>query len=608
MTQIETSPLAWLEAHAEARREAGLRRALRPRPAVATELDLASNDYLGLSQHPHVIDGGVDALRTWGAGATGSRLVTGNTSLHEELESSLAEFVGAAAGLVFSSGYTANLGAVVGLSGPGSLLVSDAYSHASLVDACRLSRARVVVTPHRDIDAVEAALASRDEERAVVITESVFSTDGALAPVRQLHEVCRRHRALLIVDEAHGLGVRGEGGRGLLHELGLAGAPDVVMTTTLSKALGSQGGAVLGSVAVRDHLIDAARPFIFDTGLGAGGGGRRAGGAAGVEPRSRGGPRRCCGTRARWRDLWSRGGAAVRGGVGDPRRAGGGTGRRDGLPGRRRPGGLLPAADGARRHVAAAPDRACVAGSRRPRAGPRGADRRAGRGTALTVLVVTGTGTGVGKTITTAALAAAARHAGVDVAVCKPVQTGTDAGDDDLAEVTRLTGLTKVVGLARYPQPLAPLAAAEQAGKPLPTRRNMLKLIRAVDRPGQLTLVEGAGGLLVEIAEAGMTLRDLAADLGAAALVVATAELGTLNHTALTVESLAAHGISCAGLVIGNWPLQPGVVEASNRSALVRLAPLRAALPAGAGSMNSGEFTAMSAHAFDRAWVTSLVS
>jgi 8-amino-7-oxononanoate synthase len=267
MTQIDTSPLAWLEAHAQQRRQAGLRRGLRPRPAVATELDLASNDYLGLSQHPDVIDGGVDALRTWGAGATGSRLVTGNTQLHEELESSLAEFIGAAAGLVFSSGYTANLGAVVGLSGPGSLLVSDAYSHASLVDACRLSRARVVVAPHRDIDAVDAALASRVEERAVVVTESVFSTDGALAPLRQLHDVCRRHRALLIVDEAHGLGVRGAGGRGLLHELGLSGAPDVVMTTTLSKALGSQGGAVLGSTAVRDHLIDAARPFIFDTGL-----------------------------------------------------------------------------------------------------------------------------------------------------------------------------------------------------------------------------------------------------------------------------------------------------------------------------------------------------
>jgi 8-amino-7-oxononanoate synthase len=263
---IEVSPLAWLEAVEQQRRQAGLRRSLRPRAAVATELDLASNDYLGLSQHPDVIEGGVAALRIWGAGATGSRLVTGDTELHQQFEAELADYVGAAAGLLFSSGYTANLGVVVGLSGPGSLLVSDAHSHASLVDACRLSRARVVVTPHRNADAVDAALRSRDEERAVVVTDSVFSADGALAPLRELHDVCRRHRALLIVDEAHGLGVRG-GGRGLLHELGLAGAPDVVMTTTLSKALGSQGGVVLGPAEVRAHLIDAARPFIFDTGL-----------------------------------------------------------------------------------------------------------------------------------------------------------------------------------------------------------------------------------------------------------------------------------------------------------------------------------------------------
>lgn len=267
MTHVDVSPLAWLDEVEEQRRAAGLRRTLGTRLAVGTELDLASNDYLGLAQHPAVLDGAVAALRTWGAGATGSRLVTGNTELHEAFERALAEFVGAASALVFSSGYTANLGAVVALSGPGSLLVSDARTHASLVDACRLSRARVVVTPHIDVAAVEAALAGRAEDRAVVVTDSVFSTDGVLAPLRELHDVCRRRGALLIVDEAHGLGVRGDGGRGLLHELGLAGAPDVVMTTTLSKALGSQGGAVLGPAAVRNHLIDAARPFIFDTGL-----------------------------------------------------------------------------------------------------------------------------------------------------------------------------------------------------------------------------------------------------------------------------------------------------------------------------------------------------
>ncbi|MEW2480262.1 8-amino-7-oxononanoate synthase [Mycobacterium sp. NPDC049093] len=267
MTRTDLSPLAWLADVESQRRQAGLRRELRTRPAVATELDLASNDYLGLSQHPEVLDGGIEALRTWGAGAGGSRLVTGNTELHEEFETALATFVGAESALVFSSGYTANLGAVVALSGPGSLLVSDALTHASLVDACRLSRARVTVTPHLDVDAVDTALSSRTEDRAVVLTESVFSTDGVLAPLRELHAVCRRHGALLLVDEAHGLGVRGPGGQGLLYESGLAGAPDVVMTTTLSKALGSQGGVVLGPEPIRAHLIDAARPFIFDTGL-----------------------------------------------------------------------------------------------------------------------------------------------------------------------------------------------------------------------------------------------------------------------------------------------------------------------------------------------------
>ena len=225
----------------------------------------------------------------------------------------------------------------------------------------------------------------------------------------------------------------------------------------------------------------------------------------------------------------------------------------------------------------------------------------------LTVLVITGTGTGVGKTVVTAALASHARQAGIDVAVCKPVQTGTDSGDDDLADVARLSGVTKLAGLARYSEPLAPAAAAEQAGMALPTRDELLGLVRGLDRPGRLTLVEGAGGLLVELAEPSVTLRDLAADLGAAALVAVSAELGTLNHTALTLEALAAQEISCAGLVIGSWPARPGLVETSNRTALARLAPLRAALPAGAGSMNGADFAAMSADAFDRDWVTALV-
>ena len=225
----------------------------------------------------------------------------------------------------------------------------------------------------------------------------------------------------------------------------------------------------------------------------------------------------------------------------------------------------------------------------------------------MTVLLVSGTGTGVGKTIVTAALACHARQAGIAVAVCKPVQTGTGDGDDDLAEVGRLSGVTALAGLARYPQPMAPAAAAEQAGAALPTRDDVLRCIAGLDRPGRLTLVEGAGGLLVELAGPGVTLRDLAVDLGAAVLVVATPDLGTLNHTALTLEALGSQSVSCAGVVIGSWPPRPGLVETSNRAALARLAPLRAALPAGAGSLDAGAFADMSAAAFDRDWVSALV-
>ena len=168
---------------------------------------------------------------------------------------------------MFSSGYLANLGVVTALSGPGTLVVSDAANHASLVDACRLARARIAVTPRDDPAAVDALLAARTEERALVVTDSVYSVDGAFAPLRELHAVCRARGALLVVDEAHGLGVVGPGGRGLLAALGLAGADDIVATVTLSKALGSQGGAVVGSAAVIAHLVDTARSFIFDTGL-----------------------------------------------------------------------------------------------------------------------------------------------------------------------------------------------------------------------------------------------------------------------------------------------------------------------------------------------------
>ncbi|KAA0101284.1 ATP-dependent dethiobiotin synthetase BioD [Mycolicibacterium sp. P1-18] len=224
----------------------------------------------------------------------------------------------------------------------------------------------------------------------------------------------------------------------------------------------------------------------------------------------------------------------------------------------------------------------------------------------MSTLIVTGTDTGVGKTVATAALACHARLAGLDVAVCKPVQTGVADGDDDLREVGRLSGVDVLVPGWRYPEPLAPVAAAERAGLPLPTRAELVDLVSGVVRPGRLVVVEGAGGLLVELGEGGVTLRDLATDLDAAVLVVARAGLGTLNHAALTVEALAAASIPCAGLVVGAWPSKPGIVESSNRAALDRIAAVRAVLPGGAGALTAEDFAALSADAFVTEWVRSL--
>ncbi|MEU9892431.1 8-amino-7-oxononanoate synthase [Streptomyces phaeochromogenes] len=260
------SPFEWIDEQARARRRAGLVRTLRPRPADSPLLDLAGNDYLGLARHPEVTEAAASAARTWGAGATGSRLVSGSTELHAELERELAEFCGFESALVFSSGYAANLAAVTALAPHGSLVVSDAGNHASLIDGCRLARGTTQVVAHADPDSVRKALGTHAGV-AVVVSDTVFSVDGDAAPLTGLAAACREYGAALLVDDAHGLGVLGDGGRGAPHAVGLAGAPDVVTTVTLSKSLGSQGGAVLGPAHVIDHLVNAARTFIFDTGL-----------------------------------------------------------------------------------------------------------------------------------------------------------------------------------------------------------------------------------------------------------------------------------------------------------------------------------------------------
>jgi 8-amino-7-oxononanoate synthase len=257
----------WLAERAAAREDAGLTRRLFASDAAGAMIDLAGNDYLGLSRHSRVIAGATEAAERYGAGAGASRLVTGTLTVHEELEQALAEFTGFPAALAFSTGYHANLAAVSALADADTLIVSDAHVHASMIDACRLSRGTVTVVPHNDVGAVDRFLAARTQPRAIVLVETIYSVLGDAAPVEELADVCARHDAVLVADEAHALGVCGTDGRGLLHAAGLGGEDHVVATLTLSKSLGSQGGAVLATPAVREHLVNTARPFIYDTGL-----------------------------------------------------------------------------------------------------------------------------------------------------------------------------------------------------------------------------------------------------------------------------------------------------------------------------------------------------
>ncbi|MEU7902168.1 8-amino-7-oxononanoate synthase [Actinoplanes sp. NPDC049118] len=254
-----------LERQARTRAKAGLTRTLRHRAADDSVVDLAGNDYLGLAVHPEVIAASVRALRAYGLGATGSRLVRGSTDAHEALETELARWLGAERALVYSSGYLANLGAVRALAGPETLLVSDRYNHASLIDGCRSSGAEVVVAPHADPAALAAILAAHPGRAKVFVTESVFSVDGDLAPLAQVHAVTSAHDTLLLVDDAHAIGILGRAGAGGVAAAGLAGRPDVVVTATLSKSLGGAGGVVAGPAALIRHLVDTGRTFIYDT-------------------------------------------------------------------------------------------------------------------------------------------------------------------------------------------------------------------------------------------------------------------------------------------------------------------------------------------------------
>jgi glycine C-acetyltransferase/8-amino-7-oxononanoate synthase len=230
---------------------------------------LCSNNYLGLADHPRVREAAADAAMRWGVGAGASRLVSGTMTIHGRLEERLAAFKHSEACVLFGSGYLANLGVIGALAGSGDAIFSDELNHASIVDGCRLSRAEVIVYRHRDVEHLEWSLrrhgGGRDGQgRRLIVTDSVFSMDGDVAPLAQLADVADAYDARLVVDEAHALGNLGPDGRGAVAEAGLEGEVDVVIGT-LGKALGSYGAYACASAEMVRYLINTARSLIFST-------------------------------------------------------------------------------------------------------------------------------------------------------------------------------------------------------------------------------------------------------------------------------------------------------------------------------------------------------
>ena len=230
-------------------------------------LNLSSNNYLGLANHPAIRAAAKEAIDRYACGSGASRLISGNMTLHLELEESIAKLKEAEAALVFNSGFQANVGLLSTLVGEGDVIFSDALNHASIIDGCRLSRAEALIYPHCDLDRLESDLRkTQKNSKKLIVTETVFSMDGDIAPVREIADLAARHGAGVMVDEAYATGVFGPNGGGIVEEMGLAGKV-LIQMGTLGKALGGFGAYVAGSRNLRDLLINRCRSFIFTTSL-----------------------------------------------------------------------------------------------------------------------------------------------------------------------------------------------------------------------------------------------------------------------------------------------------------------------------------------------------
>ncbi len=270
-------PLAWIEEELAALQEQGLLTTIRelesPQGAWLVVdgqrvLNFGSNNYLGLANDPRLVAGAKEAMDRLGRGAGAVRTIAGTMSIHRELEERLAEFKGAEATVVLQSGFSANTATIPAVVGKGDAIFSDRLNHASIIDGCRLSRAQIIAYEHNSADSLDAAIAENKGQynRLLVVTDGVFSMDGDVAPLDKLTEVAKRHGAIMMVDDAHGEGVLGRGGRGIVDHFGLHGEVDIEVGT-LSKAFGVMGGVVAGSSSLIRWLKQRGRPFLFSSAL-----------------------------------------------------------------------------------------------------------------------------------------------------------------------------------------------------------------------------------------------------------------------------------------------------------------------------------------------------
>ncbi|MEW6201710.1 MAG: 8-amino-7-oxononanoate synthase [bacterium] len=557
---------------------------------------LCSNNYLGLSTDPYVTRITKKYLERYGTGTGASRLISGNLEILELLEEKLSRLKYKEKTLLYPSGYMANIGAITAIAGAGDVIFSDRLNHASIIDGCRLSRARTIIYEHSEMNDLERKIRdTANFKNRIIITDSIFSMDGDMAPLMELAKIKEKYGAWLVVDDAHGTGAMGRGGAGVPDLLGVGKIVDIIVGT-LSKALASQGGFISASENFYELLINTSRPFIYSTGLSPVCAAAALAALQVIEKNPRILKNLKKNTELLHKGLIDTGfhltsrethiTSVI---IGDSKTA---VEFSDELfkGGVYAPAIRPPTVEEGRSRIRITamathneediefalkvfhkvgtkfgliPKKySGISASEITRT----AKRREPRG-----IFITATDTGVGKTIITASLARCLTEQGLNVGVMKPVMTGASPDDpqSDTSILLRLSGVSTPIELATplwFEEPLSPYAASINSTKKF-SIDEILSAYRELQKMHDFVVVEGIGGVLVPLTE-GFTVRELIRAMDLPALVVARAGLGTLNHTLLTLESLRNGNIAVRGVVLNTVSSEPDASFATNAKVL----------------------------------------